>query len=584
MFECSHRHCIIRQNFFPNLILPGFSLKLCSKSGTLNVNHFPNFHSLPQGRFPFDDSDDDMFGDLDMRARMNRIGGFDWGGHKRAGGGTGFPDADAFFNRDFGFAGAASPQFDSAFNRAKTGAAGARKPPTSATNIPQQPTAAAAAAAASSPSSSIPMATDRSAFYDHLPDEFRQYFPESFGHSFPRMRAHQQMAAQSPPTGSFMRQHFQQPQPQQQQPQQQFHHQPQQQQPQQQQQQQPQQQTAASTAKPKLCDAAIQTDSLPVGNELHQPTGLRNTVDMGQQSRHSDGSADVTDRAHSAPPPNDAYANTGTSMTPQTGQQQANQQQFCYPQPAQAQQKSPPPTTTGERTVPIFVEGRSGPNAKTPPQPPQRAAPPQQQQPSRPTPFVGVHSGEQQQPPMADGGAEVPQTPHTADCIEKIQKIQTDVLDLMAAVDRFGGCRGDKDYKYIDEMLTRNLLKLDTIDTQGRENIRLARKEAIRCIQASITVLEAKAEQNSNRVAAAKAAADENPNVASGVIALPPADSSEQSLADKLAMFERRSVEREETLPVAVAVDERQPTIEDCGPETHVSEVQFKLKPVARTD
>lgn len=91
-----------------------------------------------------------------------------------------------------------------------------------------------------------------------------------------------------------------------------------------------------------------------------------------------------------------------------------------------------------------------------------------------------------------------PQTPHTADCISKIQAIQRDVLQLMCAVEQFGGERGDKDYMYLDEMLTRNLLKLDTIDTNGKESIRLARKEAIKCIQASIAVLDAKASLHLN--------------------------------------------------------------------------------------
>lgn len=62
----------------------------------------------------------------------------------------------------------------------------------------------------------------------------------------------------------------------------------------------------------------------------------------------------------------------------------------------------------------------------------------------------------------------------------------------MCAVEQFGGERNDKEYMYLDEMLTRNLLKLDTIDTNGKESIRLARKEAIKCIQASIAVLDAK--------------------------------------------------------------------------------------------
>lgn len=68
----------------------------------------------------------------------------------------------------------------------------------------------------------------------------------------------------------------------------------------------------------------------------------------------------------------------------------------------------------------------------------------------------------------------------------------------MLAVEQFGGKRGDKDYAYLDEMLTRNLLKLDTIDTNGKDSIRMARKEAIKCIQTSIAVLEAKADLHLN--------------------------------------------------------------------------------------
>lgn len=47
---------------------------------------------------------------------------------------------------------------------------------------------------------------------------------------------------------------------------------------------------------------------------------------------------------------------------------------------------------------------------------------------------------------------------------------------------------------YLDEMLTRNLLKLDSIDADGKDHIKQARREAIRCINKCIGVLEAKAD------------------------------------------------------------------------------------------
>lgn len=77
--------------------------------------------------------------------------------------------------------------------------------------------------------------------------------------------------------------------------------------------------------------------------------------------------------------------------------------------------------------------------------------------------------------------------------IEKIQSIQREVLALMDQVEQFTGTsRKDKQYKYLDEMLTQNLLKLDTIDTEGKENIKQARREAIKCINICIAALEKK--------------------------------------------------------------------------------------------
>lgn len=81
------------------------------------------------------------------------------------------------------------------------------------------------------------------------------------------------------------------------------------------------------------------------------------------------------------------------------------------------------------------------------------------------------------------------------DSITKIQKIQSSVLALMDSVDKFDG-KSRKEYLYLDEMLTQNLLKLDTIDAEGKENIKQARREAIRCVNGLISVLEAKLEAN----------------------------------------------------------------------------------------
>ncbi|XP_018566388.1 BAG domain-containing protein Samui isoform X2 [Anoplophora glabripennis] len=144
------------------------------------------------------------------------------------------------------------------------------------------------------------------------------------------------------------------------------------------------------------------------------------------------------------------------------------QQQQQRPAPQQHVPSQPQP----KEEIPIPVQ-RDGPQTKQQ-APPQQTPPPQQPAQPKPAP--------QQQKPR---------TP-----IDQIQVIQKDVSELMGQVQQFAGQPKDKQYLYLDEMLTRNLLKLDDIDTQGQETIRSARKEAIKCIEKAISVLEAKAAGN----------------------------------------------------------------------------------------
>lgn len=159
------------------------------------------------------------------------------------------------------------------------------------------------------------------------------------------------------------------------------------------------------------------------------------------------------------------------------------------------------------RRVPIIVEGQPSslpkesymPHRSPPNHQQSSAAPEQQQAPRRPPPPTAREVPIQR--PVE------PPSPSVVS-INKIQDIQQDVLNLMFKVEQYkGGNKEDKEYKYLDEMLTRNLLKLDTIDTRGNDSIRLARKEAIKCIQASLNVLEAKLD---GRPKEEGAASDEN--------------------------------------------------------------------------
>lgn len=123
------------------------------------------------------------------------------------------------------------------------------------------------------------------------------------------------------------------------------------------------------------------------------------------------------------------------------------------------------------------------------PQQPQQPAPPQK----RPTASQAPPTKRPTDPPTASPPPPPPPAPSN-DPLAKVAAVQQDVDALTEQVAQFTGTtRKDKQYIYLDEMLTRNLLRLDDIETQGKENIRQARKDTIRSIQRAISMLEAKA-------------------------------------------------------------------------------------------
>lgn len=511
---------------------------------------------------------------------MNRMGHpFDWSARKRRGSGQNAADAyDQYFHDDVDF-----PHFGStwdAFNRAGN-------------KRSQHPTADV---------------NDRSGFFDYLPPEFRQYIPDNFGFGNAGIRHGQH--AQQP----FHAQATHQPQPP---PPQQSHH---------QQFYEPSAtSTSANSSRSNLCDAAIQTEdpSTAAGNER----GSHQSEVPLTAPHHNSSSASASSSSVSSPYGNQMHTSTSadgpnafanaSAANPQSHQySQSPQQQYYQQNPGRQQpyaqspqgqfyQRQPtaapttaaagpphpthPPATgnpsQGEnfvRNVPIFIEGSAAPVTKpTKPRPDPivcKEAPIQHDQQQQQAPVSHPSNQTQETSAGANNGSAAeavpPQTPHTADCITKIQAIQRDVLDLMCAVEQFGGKRGDKEYGYLDEMLTRNLLKLDTIDTNGKDSIRMARKEAIKCIQASIAVLEAKADLNLNEnqenatAAAGAVTTGETPSGArdeaielshTEVIALPPAPEK----MDTNELVAAKSEQPEESKQVSDAIAAEIPKVQE---------------------
>ncbi|XP_076680581.1 BAG domain-containing protein starvin isoform X2 [Andrena cerasifolii] len=122
---------------------------------------------------------------------------------------------------------------------------------------------------------------------------------------------------------------------------------------------------------------------------------------------------------------------------------------------------------------------------KQPQQHYEQPKPQQKPQPQQPQP---------QEPPQQDPPKAKPALPK--DPLERVALVQQEVDSLAEQVKQYSGnSKTDKEYIYLDEMLTRELIKLDDIETEGRENVRQTRRNAIKCIQATISLLESKASQ-----------------------------------------------------------------------------------------
>ena len=68
----------------------------------------------------------------------------------------------------------------------------------------------------------------------------------------------------------------------------------------------------------------------------------------------------------------------------------------------------------------------------------------------------------------------------------------SEAAELEVGVNEWTGVKGDKRFAYLEEMLTRLLIRLDHINSEGREDIRLMRKEAVKSVQSALDRLELK--------------------------------------------------------------------------------------------
>lgn len=93
--------------------------------------------------------------------------------------------------------------------------------------------------------------------------------------------------------------------------------------------------------------------------------------------------------------------------------------------------------------------------------------------------------------PSKEQSSKVEKTP-----LELINEILEECKQYKDRVNLFQGSKKDKEYKFIEEMLTRSLLKLDGIQSGQDDSIRQARRAAVKEIESYLDQLELKAYSN----------------------------------------------------------------------------------------
>lgn len=79
--------------------------------------------------------------------------------------------------------------------------------------------------------------------------------------------------------------------------------------------------------------------------------------------------------------------------------------------------------------------------------------------------------------------------------LAKVQQIVDRVAKLEQEVKCFDGKKNDKKYLLLEELLTKELLALDSVDPEGRADVRQARRDGVRRVQTILEELEQLEEQ-----------------------------------------------------------------------------------------
>ncbi|XP_073478464.1 BAG family molecular chaperone regulator 4 [Aquarana catesbeiana] len=159
--------------------------------------------------------------------------------------------------------------------------------------------------------------------------------------------------------------------------------------------------------------------------------------------------------------------------------------------------KDPPQTSNynHQRPYPGYPSNISqpGPTPEPKPNPPASIAPPNPHYSASPQMYNRKDPSNQETSPRAKEANASPADPSSAHPgIVKISEVLEKVVELEKEVDEFVGRKTDMSYRCLEELLTKQLLELDSVETGGQDGVRQARKEAVRKLQLILERLERK--------------------------------------------------------------------------------------------
>jgi len=146
--------------------------------------------------------------------------------------------------------------------------------------------------------------------------------------------------------------------------------------------------------------------------------------------------------------------------------------------------------------------------------------------------------------------------PPNMTALEVIEQVLLEAARLKEEVAVYTGGRKEKLYLRLEELLTRLMLKLDRVESEGRDDIRNARREAVHTIQSVLELLESRTSETSAKGEPPSAESGKVPENSSSDTMIASDSASETNVETSCTEDSPRDAEQTDNIRDAAAVKE----------------------------